>query len=164
VPRYASANAVTLTTPRAASCAPAVGAAGALLTLAARPEVDAARIAAIGFCFPMSLEPARSGAEIRAAVGFHTTLAAKAPAVDPGAIKARVLVCIGADDPFIPASSQGRGGSRSPLRVRPMEEGRKSSLSYRPAALPKPVVPSGCASIGIIAAPLSESLFVKRWS
>jgi hypothetical protein len=35
-------------------------------------------------------------------------------------------------------SSQGRGGSRSPLRVRPMEEGRKSSLSYRPAALPKP--------------------------
>jgi hypothetical protein len=29
-------------------------------------------------------------------------------------------------------------------------------------ALPKPFVPSGCASIGIIAAPLSESLFVKR--
>jgi dienelactone hydrolase len=63
-----------------------------LLTLAARPEVDAARIAAIGFCFPMSLELARSGAEIRAAVGFHTTLATKAPAVDPGAIKARMLV------------------------------------------------------------------------
>jgi hypothetical protein len=58
----------------------------------------------------------------------------------------------------------GRGGSRSPLRVRPMEEGRKSSLSYRPAALPKPFVPSDCASIGIIAAPLSESLLVKRWS
>ena len=50
-------------------------------------------------------------------------------------------------------SSQGRGGSHSPLRVRPMEEGRKSSLSSRPAALPKPFVPSGCASIGIIAAP-----------
>jgi dienelactone hydrolase len=77
-----------------------------LLTLAARPEVDAARIAAIGFCFPMSLELARSGAEIRAAVGFHTTLATKAPAVDPGAIKARMLVCIGADDPFIPASQR----------------------------------------------------------
>jgi hypothetical protein len=60
-------------------------------------------------------------------------------------------------------SSQGRGGSRSLLRVRPMEEGRKSSLSYRPGALPKPFVPSGRASIGIIAAPLSESLFVKRW-
>jgi hypothetical protein len=61
-------------------------------------------------------------------------------------------------------SSQGRGGSRSPLQVRPMEEGRKSSLSYRPAALPKPFVPSDCASIGIIAAPLSESFFVKRRS
>ena len=36
--------------------------------------------------------------------------------------------------------------------------------SYRPAALPKPFVPSGCASIGIIAAPLSELFFVKRWS
>jgi len=57
----------------------------------------------------------------------------------------------------------GRGGSHSLLRVRPMEEGRKSSQSYRPAALPKPSVPSGCASIGIIAAPLSESLFVKCW-
>jgi hypothetical protein len=65
--------------------------------------------------------------------------------------------------PAARSSSQGRGGSRSLLRVRPMEEGRKSSLSYRPAALPKPFVPSGCASIGIIAAPLSESLFVKRW-
>ena len=39
-----------------------------------------------------------------------------------------------------------------------MEDGRKSSLSFHPAALPKPLVPSGCASIGIIAAPLSKSL------
>ena len=56
----------------------------------------------------------------------------------------------------------GRSGSRSPLRVRPMEEGRKSSQSSRPAALPKPLIPGGCAAIGIIAAPLSEPLFVKR--
>ncbi|MEJ0095191.1 MAG: dienelactone hydrolase family protein [Methylocella sp.] len=53
-----------------------------MLALAARSEVDSTRIAA---------------------VGFHTNLATKAPAVGPGAIKARVLVCIGADDPFIPA-------------------------------------------------------------
>jgi hypothetical protein len=45
-----------------------------------------------------------------------------------------------------------------------MEEGRKSSLSYQPAALPKPFVPRGCASIGIVAAPLSESLLVKHQS
>jgi dienelactone hydrolase len=49
---------------------------------------------------------ARSGAEIRAAVGFHTTLATKARAVDPGAIKARMLVRIGADDPFITANQR----------------------------------------------------------
>jgi dienelactone hydrolase len=89
-------------------------AAGALLALAARPEVDSARIAAIGFCFPMSLELARSGADIRAAVGFHTSLATNAPVADPGAIKARVLVCIGAEDPFIPANH--RAGFESEMR------------------------------------------------
>jgi dienelactone hydrolase len=79
---------------------------GALLALAARPEVDKARIAAIGFCFPMPLELARSGAEIKAVVGFHTSLKTNAPVTEPGAIKARVLVCIGADDPFIPATQR----------------------------------------------------------
>jgi dienelactone hydrolase len=79
-------------------------ASGALRALAARPEVDQARIAAIGFCFPMPLELARSGAEIKAVVGFHTSLTTKAPVVAKGAIKARMLVCIGADDPFIPAT------------------------------------------------------------
>ncbi len=81
---------------------------GALLALGARPEVDQARIAAIGFCFPMPLELARSGADIRAAVGFHTSLTTRAPVVALRAIKARVLVCIGADDPFIPAKPPGR--------------------------------------------------------
>jgi dienelactone hydrolase len=79
-------------------------ASAALNALAARPEVDPARIAAIGFCFPMSIELARSGAPIKAAVGFHTSLATKAPPCGRGEIKASVLVCIGADDPFIPAS------------------------------------------------------------
>jgi dienelactone hydrolase len=75
---------------------------GALSALTVRPEVDAARVAAISFCFPMSLELARSGANLKAVVGFHTGLATKAPRTDARAIKARVLVCIGADDPFIP--------------------------------------------------------------
>jgi dienelactone hydrolase len=69
--------------------------------LASRPEVDAARIGAIGFCFNMSLELARSGADIKAAVGFHSCLGSKATRVAPGTIKARILACIGADDPFI---------------------------------------------------------------
>ncbi len=54
-------------------------ASGALQALAARPEVDEARIAAIGFCFPAPIELARSGAQIRAVVGFHTGLATNAP-------------------------------------------------------------------------------------
>jgi hypothetical protein len=43
---------------------------------------------------------------------------------------------------------EGAATSRSPLRVRPMEESRKSSLSFRTVALPKPLDPCGCASIG----------------
>jgi dienelactone hydrolase len=83
-------------------------AAAALAALAARPEVDPARIAAIGYCFggTMALELARSGADIRAVVGFHSGLATVAPKTDARAIKARILVCIGGDDPFIPPAQR----------------------------------------------------------
>jgi len=79
-------------------------AAGGLQALTARPEVAAARVASIGFCFggTMSLELARSGADLKAVVGFHSGLGTNAPRTDAKAIKARILVCIGADDPMIP--------------------------------------------------------------
>lgn len=75
---------------------------GALSALGARSEVDVTRIASIGFCFggTMSLELARGGADIKAVVGFHSGLATAAPD-DARNIKARVMVCIGADDPGI---------------------------------------------------------------
>ena len=75
-----------------------------LQALTARTEVDASRIAAIGFCFggTMALALARSGADLAAVVGFHSGLATAAPKTDARNIKARVLVCIGADDPLIP--------------------------------------------------------------
>jgi dienelactone hydrolase len=75
----------------------------AMQALTARPEVDGTRIAAIGFCMggTMALELARSGAAIRAAVGFHSGLQTPAPQ-DAKNIKAKVLVCLGADDPLIP--------------------------------------------------------------
>ncbi len=75
-----------------------------LAALLARPEVDGARVGAIGFCFggSMALELARSGADVRAVVGFHSGLATPAPRTDAKAIRGRVLVCIGADDPMIP--------------------------------------------------------------
>jgi len=77
---------------------------GGLKALAARAEIDAARIGTIGFCFggTMSLELARSGADIKGVVGFHSGLGTMAPKTDAKAIKARILVCIGGDDPFIP--------------------------------------------------------------
>jgi dienelactone hydrolase len=75
----------------------------ALATLAALPQVDASRIAAIGFCFGGSvvLELARGGADLKAVVSFHGVLATKTPAVS-GKVKASVLVCTGADDPLAP--------------------------------------------------------------
>ena len=79
----------------------------ALAALAARPQVDAARIAAIGFCFggTMSFELALSGADIRAAVGFHSGLAVTSPG-DAKEIKGKVMALLGADDPGIPAEQR----------------------------------------------------------
>jgi dienelactone hydrolase len=81
---------------------------GGLKALASRPEVDSRRIAAIGFCFggTMALELARSGADIKAVVGFHSGLKTVAPKADARHIKARILVCIGGDDPFIPGTER----------------------------------------------------------
>jgi len=75
----------------------------ALATLAALPQVDATRLAAIGFCFGGSvvLELAREGADLKAVVSFHGVLATKLPA-QPGRVKASVLVCTGVDDPLAP--------------------------------------------------------------
>ena len=75
----------------------------ALAALAALPQVDAARLGAIGFCFGGSvvLELARDGADLAAVVSFHGVLTTKAPAVS-GNVRARVLVCTGADDPLAP--------------------------------------------------------------
>src|SRR6195256_167000 len=72
----------------------------ALATLAALPQVDEDRMAAIGFCFGGSvvLELARDGADLKAAVSFHGVVTTKAPAVS-GKVKASVLVLTGADDP-----------------------------------------------------------------
>jgi dienelactone hydrolase len=78
-----------------------------LSILLAQEEVDRSRIAAIGYCFggTMALELARSGAYLAVVVGFHSGLATQRPA-PPGGVKASVLVCIGADDPLVPADQR----------------------------------------------------------
>jgi len=79
----------------------------ALGVLAAQPQTDAEQLAAIGYCFggTTALELGRSGAALKAIVGFHSGLGTARPAAS-GAIKAKVLVNIGADDPIIPAEQR----------------------------------------------------------
>lgn len=80
-----------------------------LAVLNANPLVDPGRVAAIGYCFggTMSLELARSGAPLRAVVGFHPGLMSPRPE-DSANISASVLMCCGADDPIIPIESRQR--------------------------------------------------------
>lgn len=62
---------------------------------------DPNNIAAIGYCFGggVVLHMARIGTDLKAAVSFHGSLQAITPA-EPNKVKAFVLVCNGADDPF----------------------------------------------------------------
>ena len=79
----------------------------ALDIVKAQPNVDAKRTAAIGFCFGGTtvLELARSGANVGCVVGFHSGLATTAPQ-DAKNIKAKVLVCLGVNDPIISAEQR----------------------------------------------------------
>ncbi|MFZ5783034.1 MAG: dienelactone hydrolase family protein [Pseudomonadota bacterium] len=79
----------------------------ALDVLKAQEEVDPARLAVIGYCFggTTALELGRSGADVKAIVGFHSGLDTARPQ-DARNIKGKVLVCIGADDPIIPAEQR----------------------------------------------------------
>lgn len=80
-----------------------VGRANAALTaLREHPRCDG-RLAAIGFCFggTVALELARSGATgLDAVTSFHGGLSTTIPAA-PGAIRAKILVCHGAEDPMV---------------------------------------------------------------
>ena len=74
----------------------------ALATLAAQPEVDATRLAAIGFCYggKVALDLARAGADLKAVATFHATLTPKAPA-QAGSVKAEILVLHGELDSMV---------------------------------------------------------------
>jgi dienelactone hydrolase len=80
-----------------------------LKALASQDGVDRGRIAAIGFCFggTCAFELAAGGADIKAAIGFHSGL--KAPSLAAGGanhIKGKVLAMIGQDDPAIPPDTR----------------------------------------------------------
>ncbi len=67
---------------------------------------DKSRCAAIGYCFggTTALQLAATGADLKAVVTFHSALPKITPE-EAKAIKAKVLVCHGADDKFIPAEA-----------------------------------------------------------
>lgn len=76
----------------------------ALEFLKKQPQVDPDRIAAIGYCFGggVVLNMALQGADLKGVASFHGGLSAVKPA-QPGTVKAKILVCNGADDKFITA-------------------------------------------------------------
>ena len=63
---------------------------------------DPDKIAAIGYCFGggVVLQMARAGLDLDGVVSFHGSIATAHPA-QSGMVKAKILVCNGADDPFV---------------------------------------------------------------
>jgi dienelactone hydrolase len=79
---------------------------GALAALRRQDEVDAGRVAAIGFCFGglCVLDLARTGADLAGVISFHGLFGA--PGNTRGnRIHARVLALHGWDDPMVPPDS-----------------------------------------------------------
>lgn len=78
-----------------------------LETMLAQDNADASRVAAIGYCFggTMAIHLARDGADLKAVVAFHPGF--PAPAVEESrTIKAKLLVCAGAEDPIAPTDAR----------------------------------------------------------
>jgi len=73
----------------------------ALAKIKAWPQADTSKIAVIGYCFggAMALNMARLGEPLNGVVSFHGGLAG-VPA-DKNLLKAKILVCHGADDQFV---------------------------------------------------------------
>ena len=71
--------------------------------LKAQAGVDPSRLAVIGFCFggTGAIEAARAGMPVRGVVSFHGGLDFT-PDPKAAPITAKMLVCHGADDPFVP--------------------------------------------------------------
>ena len=73
----------------------------AMTLLKSNASVDGEKIGAIGYCFGGSvvLTMANSGADLDAVAAFHSGV--QLPVMPNDKLKARVLVCNGAEDPFI---------------------------------------------------------------
>lgn len=81
--------------------------AAGLEVLTAQANVDRARLAGIGYCMGGAavVELARMGAPFVAIVGFHSGFA-PGTLEENGAIRGRLLLCHGADDPIVTAAQR----------------------------------------------------------
>ncbi|MBQ4821233.1 dienelactone hydrolase family protein [Aquimarina sp. MMG016] len=77
----------------------------AMTLLKSQTSVDADKIAAMGYCFggSVALTMANKGLDLDAVAAFHSGV--QLPVMPTKDIKAKILVCNGAVDPFIPAAS-----------------------------------------------------------
>ena len=71
--------------------------------LRSHSTTDPEKLAAIGYCFGggVVLHMARFGSDLDGVVSFHGSLGTESPA-EKGKVMAAVLVCHGAEDPFVP--------------------------------------------------------------
>ena len=123
-----------------------------LKVLQQHPRVDATKLAAIGYCFGGStaLQLAYTGADVKAIASFHGALPLPT-AEQAKAIKAKVLICHGAEDSFVTddacqklrkALSAGGvdyemdyyGGARHSFTVQGIDARGMAPLKYDPAA------------------------------
>jgi dienelactone hydrolase len=74
--------------------------------LLSQTRTNSQSIAAVGYCYggALVLELARTGADIKATVGFHPGLSDRRE--DSGRITGAVLMCVGAEDPLIPVADR----------------------------------------------------------
>lgn len=79
-------------------------------TLKAQANVDTARLVAVGYCFggALVLEMARAASELKCVVAFHPGMTGVVPLPDKDErpVHAKVMVCAGADDPYVPQESR----------------------------------------------------------
>ncbi|MCK8524085.1 dienelactone hydrolase family protein [Aquimarina sp. D1M17] len=77
----------------------------ALEILKSQKSVDPDKIAAIGYCFggSVALTMANAGLDLDAVAAFHSGV--QLPVMPSDKLKAKILVCNGADDPFVSVES-----------------------------------------------------------
>lgn len=77
---------------------------GAFDALVARPECDRSRVAALGYCFGggLAVQLARTGADLKAIVGFHPGIGPTPAPEENQRITGSVLMCCGTADPLVP--------------------------------------------------------------